>query len=131
MLETREFQQFVKAPAKIRYEYFIQRVSKSQEVWIVLDQSNHIKMAGDEEDKILVPVWPFKEYAQCCLEEDMDDCKIIAIPLDQFMNEFLIAMKKEGILSSVFWNGFDTTIIEVDQLLFDLKWQLSKYGMIH
>jgi hypothetical protein len=88
-------------------------------------------MAGDEGDKILVPVWPFKEYAQCCLEEDMDDCKIIAIPLDQFMNEFLIAMKKEGILSSVFWNGFATFIIDVDQLLFDLKWQLSKYGMIH
>ncbi|WP_110114638.1 DUF2750 domain-containing protein [Bacillus sp. CGMCC 1.16541] len=131
MLEQNEFQQFVMAPANARYDYFIQRVTKSQEVWLVLDGNNQIMMAGDEENKKVIPVWPFKESAQSCLEEDMNDCKVISISLTQFMDDILLKMKKEGVLSSVFWNGLDTAIIDVDQLLFDLEWELSKNRFIH
>lgn len=131
MLGNQEFQQFVTAPADARYEYFIHEVTKSEEVWIVLDQSDNIMMAEDAENTIMIPVWPFKEYAQCCLEQDMDSCKITPISLDKFMNDMLLGMKRKGIVSSVCWNGLDTAIIEVDQLLFDLNWELAKQRRVH
>ncbi|MBM7702115.1 DUF2750 domain-containing protein [Metabacillus iocasae] len=131
MLEQNEFQQFVMAPANARYDYFIQRVTKSREVWVVLDSNNQIKLAGDEENKLVVPVWPFKESAQRCLEGNMEDCKVISISLEQFMDKVLLDMKKQGVPSSVFWNGRDTAIIDVDQLLFDLNWELSKNQLLH
>ncbi|TYR80589.1 DUF2750 domain-containing protein [Priestia megaterium] len=88
-------------------------------------------MAGDEYNTLSVPVWPLKEYAQCCLKEQVNACKVIPISLDTFMNELLLRMKKQGILSSVFWNGLDTILIDVDQLLFDLNWELSKCRKFH
>ncbi|WP_210608192.1 DUF2750 domain-containing protein [Priestia flexa] len=131
MVEQSIFQQLVNASAHDRYTYFIEQVIKCKRVWIVLDEYNQVKMTGNDDNKRLVPVWPCKEYAQCCLQHAPSGCRVIAISLDTFMNELLLGMKKKGMLSSVFWNGLDTIIIGVDQLLFDLEWEIGKTEIIH
>ncbi|MED3826031.1 DUF2750 domain-containing protein [Priestia flexa] len=84
-------------------------------------------LTKDDEGRDLIPMWPFKAFADYCIEESMINCSSEAIDLSEFMDEFLPDIENYEILPSVFWNLEDSGVLTVKDLLRDLNNELLSY----
>ncbi|MEF2293814.1 DUF2750 domain-containing protein, partial [Virgibacillus dokdonensis] len=71
--------------------------------------------------------WPKKEFANLCAINEWNNYKAKHIELEDFIQEWLPGMKKDGIKPSIFWNNIDSVILDVDKLITDLEEELDKY----
>jgi hypothetical protein len=124
-MNKREFEALVKQPANIRYEYFIKKVADFEEVWGLYKEG--WATGQDEEGNTLIPFFPKKEFAEDCARNEWSGFKAEAIELDEFMNEWLVGMKTDGVKPSIFPTDEDTTLVNIDVLLHDLENKLEKY----
>lgn len=122
---NKELEAVIKLPANKRYEYFIKKVVDFEEVWGLYHDGWAISQ--DDTGKMLMPFWPKKEFAELCSIEEWSDYTPKSIDLDEFINDWLPGIKKDGYKLSIFWNNHDSAVLEVDTLLRDLETELEKY----
>lgn len=124
-MNQKEFEAVVKLPASKRYEYFIKKVADFEEVWGLFDEGWAISQ--DDNGNTLIPFWSKKEFAQHCAIADWKNYLPKKIDLDEFINEWLPGMKKDGYKPSIFWNNNDSAVLEIETLLEDLNTELENY----
>lgn len=124
-ITSKEFEEVIKLPANIRYEYFIKKVADSEEVWGLYDDGWAI--SSDEKGRLLIPFWPRKEFAEYCAYEEWSNYKAQCISLDEFISDWLPNMVKDQHKPSIFWNRGDSAVLEIQVLLNDLEQELEKY----
>ncbi|MFD2328955.1 DUF2750 domain-containing protein [Cohnella sp. GCM10020058] len=73
LINPKEFEAIIKLSANIRYEYFIKKVTDSEEVWGLYDDG--WAMSSDDNGRLLIPFWPKKEFAEYCAYEDWSNYK--------------------------------------------------------
>lgn len=114
-----------KLPANRRYEYFIKKVVDYEEVWGLFD--NGWVTTEDDAGRSLIPFWPKKEFAQLCAIDEWSKCIAKSIELDEFIDNWLPGMEKDGVIASIFWNNYDSAVLEINTILRDLELELEKY----
>ena len=110
-----------------RYEHFIKQVADSEQVWGLY--RGGWALASTDEGLPVFPLWPAKEYAELCQQNDWVECEPLSIPLDELIEELFPDLENDGVLIGVFYNSTgDSVIRPVSQLLEDLNNELEKYG---
>ncbi|VXC85437.1 conserved hypothetical protein [Pseudomonas sp. 8Z] len=109
-----------------RYQYFVKVVSDWQEVWGLYMEG--WALAGTDDGATVFPMWPAKEYAEACAENEWAGYEPKSFSLDELLNDLLPRLKSDGMLPGVFFvlSGKGVTP-SVDQLALDIKVELQNY----
>lgn len=109
-----------------RYRHFVKVVADWQEVW-GLYQDGWALAAADDGTTVL-PMWPAKEYAEICAENEWAGYQPKVFSLDDLLNELLPKLKRDGMLPGIFFvPGSKGVTPSVDQLIHDLEVELQNY----
>ena len=120
-----EFKSILNLDGAIRYEYFIKKVADYGEIWGLYDDG--WATTTDDNERVLIPFWPKKEFAEGCAVGEWSNYIATSINLEEFIEEWLPGMQEDSVLASVFWNGDDSIAREANKLLYDLEIELEKY----
>jgi len=128
-MHQKEFDAVIKQPSNIRYEYFIKKVADYEEIWGLYDDG--WATAQDDDGNMLIPFFPKKEFAEYCAVNEWKKFKAEPIDLYEFIDEWLVGMKKDKVRPSIFPTNENTAMVEIDILLRDLNLELENYwGLI-
>jgi hypothetical protein len=125
IMNRNEFEALINKSANIRYEYFIKRVVDSELVWGLYQ--NGWTVTEDDNGNKLLPLWPNKDFAKHCAIGEWENCSVRSMDLYECIDEFLMQLKNDGYKPSIFYNNYDSAVLEVDVLIEDLKSELDKY----
>ncbi|PLS18236.1 DUF2750 domain-containing protein [Bacillus sp. M6-12] len=125
-MSPKEFEAVFHSPVQVRYEYFIKRAADFEEVW-VLTNEGEVALSGNENDELLLPLWPFKEYAEACKNGEWKTYIAENINIYEFIDEYIISLKEDKIRLSIFFNNKDSAVVETDILVSDLNKELEQY----
>ena len=103
MITRNEMESVLQQDSTVQFEYFIKRVADFEEIWIMSD-TNGMFLLEAEKDKFVLPVWPFKEYADLFREEVNQECKLEAVSIYDFLEEELVSLSE---------NGYDLAIMSI------------------
>ena len=124
-MNNKETEAVANLPAPKRYEYFIKKVVDSEKVWGLYNDG--WATSKDDNEKIVIPFWPKEEFALICAKNEWVNYHPRDIELEEFLNKWLLGMKKDGYKPSVFPTNTEAIIIEIDVLLKDLSKELENY----
>jgi len=124
-MNQQEFTTVMQLPGNIRYEYLIKKVVDNEEIWGLFDDG-WVETQDDEGNR-MIPFWPRQEFASALAPRVSKECTPKSIDLYEFFDEWLPEMKRDGIRPSIFWNGTDSAVLEIDILRRDLELELEKY----
>lgn len=109
-----------------RYKHFIKVIADTQEVWGLYKDG--WALAGTEDKRKVFPVWPVKEYAELCSENEWVGYEAELFPLDDFVNELLPTLKDDEVSIGIFYTPLNNGITpEIGQVLNDLEHELENY----
>ncbi|MCS0808983.1 DUF2750 domain-containing protein [Massilia agilis] len=86
-------------PASERFEHFVKVVADREKAWGLYRDG--WAMAGTDGGRSVLPVWPYKEYAEACAVRNWTGCEPKEISLDDLMTVVLPQLKAEGSLLGV------------------------------
>ena len=111
-----------------RYKYFIKRVADNELIYILLLQNGEYALS-EIENKILLPIWPAKEFVEICKINGWENCNVKEITLEEFENDIIDYISESGYLINVF-PVFESTgfIVDLDEFAEDLSNELNKYS---
>lgn len=113
-------------PGNKRYEHFIKIVADWQELWGLYQDG--WALAASDEGTTVFPLWPAKEYAQVCAENEWAGYGPRSISLNDFLNTLLPKLKLDGVLPGVFFTPASKGLTpSVDELKAALEAELQKY----
>lgn len=124
-MNPKEFESVIKQPPNIRYEFFIKQVADFEEVWGLYDEG--WATAQDDEGNMLIPFFPKKEFAEYCAVNEWRNFKAEPINLYEFIDKWLVGMRKDGIKPSIFPTNEDSVMVEIDVILNDINNELENY----
>jgi hypothetical protein len=124
-MDKKEFEAVLKIPVNKRYEYFIKKVVDWEEVWGLYN--NGWVMTKDDDGNLMIPFWPKKEFAEYCAIGEWEGYVANRIDLEEFMQDWLPGMKKDGYKPSIFWNNDDSAVLDIETLINDLNSELENY----
>jgi hypothetical protein len=93
--------------SKNRYKKFLERVPVSGVVWGLkeADDSFFVCESNEYEDTYVMAFWSERAYAKSCAVEELSHFEPSPIPLDIFMNNFLLGLDEDGLLVGLNWNS--------------------------
>ncbi|OCA88613.1 DUF2750 domain-containing protein [Bacillus sp. FJAT-27986] len=121
-MNQKELDSIIKQPSNIRYEYL---VADYEEVWGLYDDG--WATAQDDDGNMLIPFFPRKEFAEYCAVNEWNNFKAEPIDLNEFIENWLVGMRKDRVKPSVFPINEDSVMVEIDVLLRDLNSELENY----
>ncbi|PWA08158.1 DUF2750 domain-containing protein [Pueribacillus theae] len=124
-MNTKEIEALLHRPANIRYEYFIKKVVDFEEVWGLYNEG--WATAQDNDGNMLIPFFPKKGFAENCAKNEWEGFEAAAIDLYEFIDEWLVGMKKDRVKPSIFPTEEDAALVEIDVLLRDINSELENY----
>lgn len=108
-----------------RYQYFIKKVADTGLIWGLYKDG--WAMAGDENNEVFIPLWPLKDYALICANQQWEDYKPESVDIHDFINDYLYELKENSIRIAIFYTFDDKGIIpSYEQLKNDLEDELSR-----
>lgn len=112
--------------AEGRYRYFIKRVADIEEVWSL--GSDGWALAGDDDGRQLVPIWPHPIYAERCATRAWAGYEPRLILLKDFLRKWVPGMKRDNRLAAVFQTEAGKGVpVEPDRLREDIETELENY----
>lgn len=108
-LNDKEFESILKLDGAKRYQHLIGRVTDWEAVW-GLRGADGWCAAADGAGHSAFPIWPHPRYAQRCAVDDWRDAAPAAIPIEDFVEEWLPNMAQEELLIAVFPTPSDAAV---------------------
>jgi hypothetical protein len=125
-LTNSEKNAIIKLSANKRFEYSIKRIADKKSLWVIGD-ANGLKTYSVNE-KIIFPIWPFKEYALLCCIGEYSGCEPEELELDDFINEYIPDFVKDGYMLTVLPLSTNRgAVIEIETFQEALQNELDKY----
>ncbi|TQR39922.1 DUF2750 domain-containing protein [Paenibacillus popilliae] len=123
-----EFKAMIKRSARDRYIYSVKRIADWEEAWS-LKLNDGFVTTSDKEGNLSMPIWPFKEYAMKCIEDEWENCQTQKIHLDTLLDELLPNLSEEGMHVVVFKVPEDPDVVRVsaDDFKNNLLYECSQY----
>ena len=114
-------------PGPARYQYFLAKAADQETIWS-LWQEEGWALAGDDQGRQLVPVWPHEKYAQACNARAWAGYEPKAIEMDAWLARWIPGMTRDGRLVAVFPTPNDRgVVVEPTQLEADLRAKLAEF----
>lgn len=124
-INLKEIENVVKLDSSNRYKYFIKKVADSSLIWGLYDKG--WALVGDKEN-IYMPVWPLKEFARLCINNDWKSYKARPIDLHFFVEHMLDDLDMDDTAISVFLTNDNKAIcVNKNKLKNDLYSEMSLY----
>lgn len=117
-----QFEAVMNQEPQLRYNYFIKKVCETKEVWVLYKDS--CAQIIDPQGNTLFPFFPEKEFADVLAEGT--EFKAESLNLVEFVNEWLLQMKKDNVKPAIFPNGQNMRVVSVDLLVTDLQKEIEK-----
>ncbi|PWI34126.1 DUF2750 domain-containing protein [Vibrio albus] len=87
-------------------ELFINETKESKIVWGLRNEEGWLACDSAEfEDTEVMPFWSEKEDAEMQNVEEWEDFSVVEIPLDIFVEDWLITLSEDAVLIGVNWNA--------------------------
>ncbi|MEP4891841.1 MAG: DUF2750 domain-containing protein [Aliiglaciecola sp.] len=99
-LSTEEFITISKLQPEARFEYAISRMIESKELWGLFGENGWLLLQAEED--ACLPIWPSESFAKAWEKNDFPDCNPKQITLDDWLQQWLPGMEKNGTLILVF-----------------------------
>ncbi|WP_035381656.1 DUF2750 domain-containing protein [Fervidicella metallireducens] len=126
IVNVKEFEEVSKLPGAKRYEYFIKKVADNEELWGLYNDG--WAMVADDDGNEMIPFWPRKEFAEACCLEQWSNYSAEPIDLYEFIDGWLVDMKKDGLSAAIFYTKHDKGIVvKPEKLTEDLNEELENY----
>ncbi len=123
----REMASVLQLDGQKRYLYWIKKVADEEVVWS-LWQEGGWALAGDDEGRQLVPVWPHQRYAALCAQDVWAGHAPKPIALDAWIERWIPGMERDGRLVAVFPTPEDRGVaVEPARLGADLREESANY----
>ena len=106
-----------------KYDYFIDTVLESKEVWILRDEEGCASLESGAD--MVFPMWPKKEYSDSCISGEWAGYHSVSIGLDVFMERWLPGLLEDGIRLNLLWMDGKGVEVAIADLLEDLKEELE------
>ncbi|MBE6753858.1 MAG: DUF2750 domain-containing protein [Ruminococcaceae bacterium] len=124
-MTSKEIQGVFAADKSKQYEYFIKKVADFEEVWSLKDDEGWATLGL--EDREYFPVWPTREMAQLCAEEEWASYYPESIELEEFLTEWLSGLQEDNIRVTVMWHSGEGIDPDWERLKADIENELEKY----
>ena len=122
---TKEAEHVLKLDNRKKYTYFIHKIADYTEVWSLVDADGWAELELGE--KSYFPVWAKKEHSDLCRSDEWQDYHSEEIDLDDFLEEWIPRLKREGVRITVMWSEGSGIDDDWDDLLRDITIELEKY----
>ncbi len=111
------------APADDSYAQFIQRAVAERQVWGLRSREGWaVCDSVDHASRTVVPFWSNRVEAQRATIDDWAEYVATSIPLSEFIDTWLVAMAKKGILAGPDWDAMNCGFeVEADELAAQLR----------
>lgn len=94
-----------RAASEANYRRFIEQVRDTQEVWGLQSDEGWAYCASNEyEDTDVLLFWSDRAYAQSHAKGEWSRHKPVAIPLEEFIDNWLQGMDEDGVLVGPNWD---------------------------
>ncbi|MDX1917189.1 MAG: DUF2750 domain-containing protein [Rickettsiaceae bacterium] len=125
MLKQQEIDSVLKLSGKQRYTYFIKKVTDTEVIWALYKDG--WALVRNDADKVFMPIWPYKEYAQLLCMGEWLEYQPAEIDLYEFIEEVSQELKKNNIAPCIFLTPNDFGVcLEMDILLSDIENKLDE-----
>ena len=124
-MNNKEFDQVIKLSENIRYEYFIKKIVDCEELWGLYD--NGWAISEDDNGNKMIPLWPKKEFAEACAQDEWSNYTPKKINLYDFLDCWLPKMQSDSLIPSIFWNNQDSAVVSIETLKLDINRELDNY----
>ncbi|MEG2893889.1 MAG: DUF2750 domain-containing protein [Clostridium sp.] len=116
--------------AQERYDMFIGGIVESGVVWGLKNSESGVwavAPSNNFDDTGSMLFWSKKEVAEKCIEDEWADYTATSIPVEVFMENWLVGLDGDGLLVGVNWNS-DLVGVEVEpiDLLEDIEALIDK-----
>ena len=125
VMHNKEFESVLDLPDACRYAYFIKRVADWEEVWS-LAADDGWALAGDDQGRECIPVWPHLRFASTCATEFWSGNEPRSIELSTWLGRWIPGMMRERRLVAVFPTPPNRgVVVSPERLKEDLEAELS------
>lgn len=94
------------ADIQANLDLFIKESQENKLVWGLRNEEGWLSCESTEfEDSEVMPFWSSKEDAQLHNVEEWSDFEVLEIPLDIFVEDWLITLAEDGVLIGPNWNA--------------------------
>jgi hypothetical protein len=109
-----------------RYDHFVKMIVDREQVWALYNDGWAVASTDDGEQ--VFPLWPAREYALLCADDEWSAYEPKAISLNEFVDELLPHLEREGLLPGIFITPNDNGVPpSVEQLRDDVAEELKRY----
>ena len=84
-----------------KYKYFLNKVTETEQVCGLKDKKGWVTV-NDEKGNIAMPIWPSYDFAKYCQENQWKETEIESIDLYEFLEYWLMGMKRDNCKILVF-----------------------------
>lgn len=125
-ISDKEFEGVLKASDQERYAHFVKNVADWREVWSLKSKDGWV-LYGSPDGHELIPLWPFRRYAESCKGNEWSDCDAINIGLETFVDRWIPGMIRDKKTLAIFPTPFGKGVpVLPERLKEDLEEELSK-----
>lgn len=124
-LSEKEIESVVVLSPDKRYKYFLNKVADTGFVWGLYEDG--WALAGDIENRQLIPLWPTKEYAMLCAKDIWKNYRPKSIEIHEFLDDLMKDLELANISLAVFYTPEDRgVIVKYENFSHDMLRELAK-----
>lgn len=125
-ISEKQIEAILALPNDKKFKHFIKTIVAWEQVWGLYEGG--WALAATSDNQPVFPLWPAKEYASLCACKEWSGYEPKFISLNEFTEELLPQLRKDGVLPGVFYtpNGQGVTP-PIDELLKAIEAELERY----
>lgn len=125
-INSKQIAQVMSLSGEKRYQHFIKVIADWEIVWGLYDKGWALSETDDKER--VFPVWPAKEYAELCAENEWSGYEARSFSLEEFLSDFIPSLINDSVLIGVFSTPKQESVaVSGEQLINDLEVELDNY----
>ena len=126
-IDKKEFKDISLSSSKQRFEYFVKKVVKHEEIWSLKNNDGWVTF-DEEKEKEMIPFWPHPEFSEGFPTEYWNDCSPEKIDIYEFIDIWIPSLIKSGKKIYVFpVLTRKSTIIKPEKMLKSLEDEIESY----
>lgn len=99
-LSPKEFHTVAGLGAEDRFDYFVEAVAESRQVWTLGRDEGTVLLSFEGDD--CLPVWPHPDFAEQWVSGDWSDCRPLSIDMSAWLERWLPGLQRDGVALAVF-----------------------------
>ncbi len=100
-LSDRQFESIQKLPDHERYDYFLKKIARWEEIWSLHSPQGWVELSSVDGEECL-PIWPHPEFAKAWAVDDWSDCEPKAINLEVWLERWTAGLERDNTVLAVF-----------------------------